>query len=94
MIGNCAMPFSTFATFLICFHRFLHWKFATARTSFIWNQAKKDDPFYSDLLKMERNGVKDVLEPDLSKMNIYTGFLKNVKGLGALTSAQLIAIVV
>ena len=58
-----------------------------------YKKAKKEDPFYSDLHKMEHRGIEKYLEPDLEKMKIYTGYLKHIKGLGALTSAQLIAIV-
>jgi hypothetical protein len=58
-----------------------------------FKNAKKADPFFGDLMKMERRAEKDILQPDLDKLAIYNGYLKNVKGLGALTSAQLIAIV-
>jgi hypothetical protein len=58
-----------------------------------FEQAKKDDIYYSDLLKMEHQGVKKYLTPDLEQMKIYTGYLSQIRGLGAITSAQLIAIV-
>lgn len=56
-------------------------------------QSKKDDPFYSDLSKIEHNGITKTLQPDLDQMKIYTGYLSQVKGLGPITSAQLIALV-
>ena len=53
---------------------------------------KRQDPFYIDLLKLEKVGIK-ILEGDLEKMPLYLGYCKQVRGLGALTSAQLIAII-
>lgn len=55
--------------------------------------AKKDDLFHCELAKMERIGLKDFLKPDLERMPIYKGFLSKIKGLGALTSAELLTIV-
>jgi hypothetical protein len=59
----------------------------------LYKQAKDEDLFYKDLVKIETNGTKKYLEPALAQMPIYTGYLANIKGLGALTSAQLIAII-
>jgi len=64
-----------------------------AQLDIAFKDAKKDDPFYSDLFKMEMNGIKKYLQSDLDRMPIYTRFLKNIKGTGTITSAQLIAIV-
>lgn len=58
-----------------------------------FKQAKKDDFFYGKLTSAEREGIRIYIEPDLNKMPIYVGYLKNIKGMGALTSAQLLSIV-
>lgn len=55
-------------------------------------KGKRGDPFFSDLVKLEAKGEK-ILKTDLEKISVYSKFLTNVKGLGVLTSAQLIAIV-
>lgn len=52
---------------------------------------KKEDFVYSELLRIERKAQK-ILEEDLEQMPLYQ-WLKQVKGLGILTSAQLLAIV-
>ncbi len=54
--------------------------------------AKKADIFYSKLIEAEKEGAK-MLQRDLTQMPLYTGYLANVKGLGILTSAKLLAIV-
>jgi len=54
--------------------------------------AKKADIFYSKLIEAEKEGAK-MLQRDLAQMPLYTGYLVNVKGLGVLTSAKILAIV-
>jgi len=56
-----------------------------------FTKAKKEDVFHSKLIEAEKEGVK-ILERDLALMPLYTGYLKQVKGLGVLTSAKLLAI--
>ena len=58
-----------------------------------FEEAKKEDLFHTELSKMERIGLKDFLKPDLERMPIYKNFLSRIKGLGALTSAELLTIV-
>ena len=54
--------------------------------------AKKEDIFYSKLIEAEKEGAK-MLQRDLAQIPLYTGYLANVKGLGVLTSAKILAIV-
>lgn len=53
---------------------------------------KKGDTYYKPLKVIERTAEK-MLRKDLIQMQLYTKFLSKVKGLGVLTSAQLLAIV-
>ena len=53
---------------------------------------KEQDKLHVGLRKLEKEGQK-ILNRDLEKMPLYQGYCRRVRGLGSLTSAQLIAIV-
>ena len=57
-----------------------------------FKQRKKEDLFHKGLVKIEREGQK-ILKKNLEAMPLYRKYLAKVKGLGILTSAQLIAII-
>lgn len=57
-----------------------------------FKRQKKEDIFLIDLRAIERKALV-ILQKSLDEIPLYSGFLSKVKGLGVLTSAQLLAII-